>query len=549
MSCRVIGLGVETYVVGEIGRRLRRMGAEEVSAEVTATDANFMCRDLFARCGFEERNGTWILDTKHLGESEATGSDDIALYKPATQSSVSEWSHRSTVEEDAGGANTGLIPPDYAFHTAIEFNPWWQVDLRDEYVVERLIIHNRKACADRFRNFSLLKSADGRHWDLMYQKADDLVVGGPDNLPLEVRLSADGQLTRFVRVRLDDENCLHLRAVQVFGRRRQHRDGTEDHAQAAGSPGNASGESPSVAVRPVADRNNVMSSGFPPEFDPIFYRSAFPDLAHLDDKGLAAHYETWGRDEGRWATTAVPRDRFVQLIPPGRSILEIGPFNNPNVIGEKVKYLDVLPQDQLIERARNIGEDFARVPKIDYVHPFGDLSIVNGQKFDVVISSHSIEHQPDLVRHLQQVEHLLNDDGMYFVIAPDKRYCFDYFIDESSIADIIDAHVSGRMVHTLASIIRHWALTTHNDIVQHWFGDHGAVTDDLSRIEKAIHDFKSYPGSYIDVHAWQFTPLSFRKILTDLYGLHYTKLSPIRVYNTPHGWNEFYAILRKRENL
>ena len=52
-------------------------------------------------------------------------------------------------------------------------------------------------------------------------------------------------------------------------------------------------------------------------------------------------------------------------------------------------------------------------------------------------------------------------------------------------------------------------------------------------------------GSYIDVHAWHFTPRSFRALLRDIKALNYTELEPIRVYNPLHNRSEFCAILRK----
>ena len=288
-----------------------------------------------------------------------------------------------------------------------------------------------------------------------------------------------------------------------------------------------------------------MSDSLPGEFDAALYRSLYSDLCHFEENDLRQHYEIHGRGEGRTATIAVPRDRFLQLVPRGVSILEIGPFNQPVVFGNNVKYFDLFDCNQLIERAREIGLEFDKVPHVDYVQPFGDLSIV-GERFDAVISSHLLEHQPDLIRHLQQVERLFDGAGLYFLVVPDKRYCFDHFIPESSIADVLDAHSVGRTVHNMASAIEHWALTTHNDPQRHWEGDHGKRPNDISRVEQAVHQFKSLAGGYIDVHAWQFTPSSFRSILEGLNRLRQTSLYPIRVYDTPYGWNEFYAVLQKQ---
>lgn len=290
-----------------------------------------------------------------------------------------------------------------------------------------------------------------------------------------------------------------------------------------------------------------MERSFPLEFDADFYRSIHADLWNLDSAALVHHYETFGRAEGRRATPAVPREEFVALFLSGVPTLEIGPFNNPVATGHNVRYFDVLDRDRLIERAKRFGLGHEKVPHIDYVHPTGDLGII-ANKFDVVISSHLVEHQPDLVRHLAQVGNLLNDDGLYFCFIPDKRYCFDHFIAESSIADVLEAHLSGRVVHALGRIIEHAALTTHNDPLRHWNGDHGPLPNDPNRVKAAIDELQAAQGRYLDVHAWQFSPSSFKAVIVTLETLGYIDLKPIRVYDTPYASNEFYAILKKEKS-
>jgi len=59
MSCRVIGLGVETAVIGALVEEMARSRYDTVTATYVATDANFLCKDLYARCGFVEADGGW----------------------------------------------------------------------------------------------------------------------------------------------------------------------------------------------------------------------------------------------------------------------------------------------------------------------------------------------------------------------------------------------------------------------------------------------------------------------------------------------------------
>ena len=169
-------------------------------------------------------------------------------------------------------------------------------------------------------------------------------------------------------------------------------------------------------------------------------------------------------------------------------MLEIGPFAHPMMRGEHVDHLDVLPTEALRARAVSLGMDPGGVPDIRWVSSGGDLSVVT-ERYDAVVSSHAIEHQPDLIRHLQQVEALLRPGGSYYLLIPDHRYCFDHFLVPSTTAQVIGAHVERRSVHTAASVIEHRALTTHNDPVRHWAGDHGdPLADRAVRIDGALKE-------------------------------------------------------------
>jgi len=141
--------------------------------------------------------------------------DDVALNKPATQSSVSPWS-RGGPSEDARGANSGALHPDFGFHTDQQSDPWWQVDLEHDFIVEKICLLNRYNYPQRLRHFSVLGSLDTQHWEVLYQKTDDIVLENPQDLPLVLVGAA---LARFIRVRLDGDGMLHFRSLQAFGRR------------------------------------------------------------------------------------------------------------------------------------------------------------------------------------------------------------------------------------------------------------------------------------------------------------------------------------------
>ena len=309
-----------------------------------------------------------------------------------------------------------------------------------------------------------------------------------------------------------------------------------------------SADSLAESGNPAELREMPELASLPQEFDASAYRERYPDLREATDTQLANHWRTIGKAAGRNASAIGSREAFVGLIDDSKSLLEIGPFTNPLRRGRNVKYLDVLPTELLRQRAKIHGRNPELCPEIDFVSATGDLDVVD-QQFDAVLSSHVIEHQPDLIRHLQAVSRVLNPGGVYYVIVPDKRYCFDHFIAESSVAEIIAAHVHARPVHDVRSVIEHRALTTHNDPKRHWAGEHGEPVYKAKpqSIREALTSFQRSNGNYIDVHAWQFVPDSFAEAMRLLFDLGLSVMRVLRVYPTVPGANEFYAVLEKTE--
>lgn len=265
----------------------------------------------------------------------------------------------------------------------------------------------------------------------------------------------------------------------------------------------------------------------------------------MDDTTLEDHYAQHGKKEGRQSCPVRNRFDFIKLLNEIRPALEIGAFDAPLLEQTHVKHFDVLDQAALRKRASELNRNAQTVPYIDFFSTKADLSVV-AEKFKLIISSHAIEHTPDLVRHLLDVEKILTHDGVYALMIPDCRYCFDHFISPTTIAEILQAHVEKRKVHTLASVIEHRALTTHNDPARHWRKDHGVPSGtDTDRLAASIQEWQNSNGGYVDVHAWQFTPDSFALNIALLRKIDLISLKPLRVYQTVHGANEFLAVLSR----
>lgn len=280
-----------------------------------------------------------------------------------------------------------------------------------------------------------------------------------------------------------------------------------------------------------------------PSFNSIVYRSSNSDLGHLTDDELLNHYENYGLIEGRIASDIIGRESFVKQISAEKRILEIGPFDSPCIVNGDVEYLDLLSQKDLKTRAAEINRNPENVPNIRWVARDGTLDIVT-EKYDVLFSSHNIEHQVDLVKHLSQASKILNEDGLYFLIIPDSRYCFDHYLKPSTISHVLSAYAEQRTFHTVQSVIEHRIFTTHNDPVRHWAGDHGEISYSIDNVKAAINEYKNADG-ILDVHAWQFTPETFAEIINELTRLELISFEIVQVYPTLRNEFEFKVVLRK----
>ena len=291
----------------------------------------------------------------------------------------------------------------------------------------------------------------------------------------------------------------------------------------------------------------VQEGSLPLEVEPEFYRIIHNDLQHYSDDEVLAHFREIGRINGAVGSPAAHRSGFVKTLPTDADVLEIGPFTKPVIRGPRVKYFDVLDKHGLLERAEKIGFEISNIVDIDYVSPVGDLSIVPDLSFDCLFSSHCIEHQPDLISHLKHASRILRDDGRYYMIIPDKRYCFDHFLEVSSPEKVVQAYEEKRIVHTATSVFEHHALTTHSDPIGHWsnWHDDPNAGDFPNRAAHAVKLVDEAKGGYIDVHAWQFTPDSFRHIVDVISKQRLVDFAIERVYDTVWSQYEFMAVLKK----
>jgi hypothetical protein len=153
-----------------------------------------------------------------LAVDDLDACEDLAFCRPALASSTCEWSRYPDPHRDAAGANGPEINPDYGFHTELENSPWWMVDLGAPCSISEVRIVNRPGFPERFLSFVIESSDNSTSWQNRFTKLDLASLSADANAPAGI-LFDHPFVARYVRLRLVERGVIHLRRVQVMGRR------------------------------------------------------------------------------------------------------------------------------------------------------------------------------------------------------------------------------------------------------------------------------------------------------------------------------------------
>lgn len=141
---------------------------------------------------------------------------DLAEGKNAIQSSISRW---SMIDDAKRAVDKNVSAEYYTFHTDIEDNPWWMVDLEEVYDIDYIRVKNRINSTFHFIKKALTMqvalSVDGVNWTLV---SKELCKWDDTKLIFEAEI-LQRQKARYVKLFLKERNYFHLTKVEVFSRK------------------------------------------------------------------------------------------------------------------------------------------------------------------------------------------------------------------------------------------------------------------------------------------------------------------------------------------
>jgi Methyltransferase domain len=241
----------------------------------------------------------------------------------------------------------------------------------------------------------------------------------------------------------------------------------------------------------------------------------------------------------------------LRMIDKKKIGLEIGPSHNPLAPKKKgfnVHIIDHMNKEQLIEKYTRHNVDLDSIEEVDFIWNGQSYAQLTGKTnyYNWIIASHVIEHTPDLITFLKQCEEVLNEDGILSLAIPDIRFHFDYFRPITGISKVIDAYFGKNVIHTAGTAVEYHINCSVRGGQIAWAEGNVEEFALLYSREVAYNEMQKVikQGEYLDIHAWSFTPTSFRLMIQDLNDLGFISLKEVCFF--PSMGCEFYVTLGKK---
>jgi len=181
----------------------------------------------------------------------------------------------------------------------------------------------------------------------------------------------------------------------------------------------------------------------------------------LRTRGLSGIVEAMRR---RLAGHHVACYRQVKALVAGKSGFEIG---GPTALFARDGLLPVYPVlatldngnfssqtvwEGQIEEGATFRFDADRAPGRQYIIEATDLGRIPSASYDVVLSSHTLEHTANPLAALKEWLRILKDDGLVVLVVPHKEGTFDHRRPVTRLAHLIEDEARGTSEHDLTHL-------------------------------------------------------------------------------------------------
>jgi len=215
-------------------------------------------------------------------------------------------------------------------------------------------------------------------------------------------------------------------------------------------------------------------------------------------------------------------------------ILELGPLHEPiaKQPEHNVRYVDRMTHKELVEHYTPQGIPVDKIVPLDHVWPPGEnlSDHIPGNRFAYCIASHVIEHVPDMVGWLNQLESVMETGSTLSLAIPNQPATFDRKRPCTTTAEVVEAAILESTRPTPKQVYCHFRNNVDSE-------------DTYSETpEFALHAARqSAAGVYVDVHCWVFNEESFGRIIKEL---QHQKLTRFALIESSTEGGEFFAKLR-----
>ncbi len=239
--------------------------------------------------------------------------------------------------------------------------------------------------------------------------------------------------------------------------------------------------------------------------------------------------------------------RHLNMVGKG---IEFGAYDRPLFSPDTcdVDFADYYTTQELKDFAARDGAHVPTIVDVRYVIKGVAFAETISTKYDFVIASHVVEHIPDVVRWLQNMEKILNDNGKLFLVVPDKRFTFDIVRPLSTLGKVLGNFVEKRESPRFEDVF---------DTIDLYRGvSSQGIWNQTENAESSLPRFAPNPALEIaqdyyerrdaSVHSHVYTFDSLRRIIGQLRELSLIKLHEEAAYDVYRPYNEFYVVLQKR---